>query len=293
MKNLVYKIFIPFSKLVSACTSKQLRVIAYHTVPEPAIFDKQLRHLKTRYNVIGIQDLLNYIKASKELPENSILITFDDGDFSVYEYGLPLLAKYSFPSILFVITDLINSNDDFWWKQIERHYDSNSRTYQNARKKINELKKVSNKERELYLKGISGFHTRQLTTGELLECERKGMHIGNHTASHPMIDRCSAEEIKLELNKTKKSFNEWKLSGYNIFAYPNGNWEPISEKILVEKGVKLAFLFDHKINRSLKNFNPMRISRIRVSTDTPLDEFKVKVSGLHSRLMNMKDKLKG
>ncbi|WP_298524086.1 polysaccharide deacetylase family protein [uncultured Christiangramia sp.] len=291
-KSIIYKSLIPFSKVESLIQRENLKVLAYHTVPDSLAFERQLTYLKKHYNIVGVLDLVNNMDSLHRLPQNSLLITFDDGDYSVYEKGLPLLVKYDIPSVLFVITDLIGTREDFWWKQIERYFKSKGDTYKNARSKINELKKSTNKARESYLRSLPKFDYLQLNSEQLRECQSKGMYVGNHTASHPMIDQCTEEEVREELSKAKMAFEEIGLPGYSIFAYPNGNWDAVSEKILDQKDIKLAFLFDHKINRSSKNFNPMRISRIRVSTNTSIDEFKVKVSGLHSRLMYLKNKIK-
>src|SRR5690606_41190681 len=68
-------------------------------------------------------DLLSFFHQNKELPENPILITFDDGDIRVYENGFPVLKKMGLPSVLFIITQLIDSKETFWCRRIERVYE--------------------------------------------------------------------------------------------------------------------------------------------------------------------------
>ena len=43
------------------------------------------------YHVISLQDVINAKKNGKKLPENSIVLTFDDGYKSFYTYVMPLL----------------------------------------------------------------------------------------------------------------------------------------------------------------------------------------------------------
>jgi len=70
---------------------------------------------------------------------------------------------------------------------------------------------------------------------------------------------------------------------HNIFAYPNGNFSSSSEKVLKSSNIKLAFLFDHKINFHLND--PLRISRLIVNDSTPLWKLKFILSGLHSKIL--------
>lgn len=78
-------------------------------------FEEQLEYLKENgYNSISSNDLYDWLQFKKELPEKSVLITFDDGYTSTYKYALPLLEKYRYNSIVLCIGELIkNSTDNF------------------------------------------------------------------------------------------------------------------------------------------------------------------------------------
>lgn len=263
-----------------------LRVLAYHTVPNSEKFEIQIKYIIQNYNVIGIEDLFEHLYNQEPLPSKPLLITFDDGDISVLKNGLPILKKYNLPSVLFIITGLINSSDTFWCRWVEKAYEKKGKSYGEARKKVKSLKDIANKDRIKYLETLEEIKSRQLSSKELQFLQSTKMYIANHTHTHPMINKCTEAEINQELDKTKYLFAEWDLTGYPYFAYPNGNWDDQSENILQEKDVRMAFLFDHKVNG--KNINPLRISRIRVDADANLSEFKVKVSGLHSKIMSVK-----
>jgi peptidoglycan/xylan/chitin deacetylase (PgdA/CDA1 family) len=50
------------------------------TTVTPETFEKQMAALKANgYNTILCKDLVDYVYQGKELPQNPILITFDDG----------------------------------------------------------------------------------------------------------------------------------------------------------------------------------------------------------------------
>ena len=45
-----------------------------------------------------------------------MLLTFDDGDRSLYVDGLPLLRAYGVPAVAYVIAGLIGTDEPFWWE---------------------------------------------------------------------------------------------------------------------------------------------------------------------------------
>ena len=70
--------------------------------------------LENGYTVISIKDLDDADKGKIELPEKPIIITFDDGYYSNYEYIYPILQKYNVKASIFVVTDKIG-------KEIEKN----------------------------------------------------------------------------------------------------------------------------------------------------------------------------
>ena len=269
---------------------KRVKVLAYHTVPDRRMFERQVKHLKKRYNIIDIEHLQANLFFGKALPRNSILVTFDDGDISVLENALPVLKRNKIPSVLFIIAGLIDSKKSFWWRNVEKNFELLGKSHQEARIKVAHLKKINNIEREKYLSQLKNVESRQLSLVQILEMKGTGMEIANHTYSHPMVNKCNEQEVRKELKLVREKFNEWGiLGGFSVFAYPNGNWDERSEEIIKEEGIKMAFLFDHRVNN--KKIHPLRISRIMVDTDLELNEFKAKVSGVHPALFQLKKKM--
>ncbi|WP_299153961.1 polysaccharide deacetylase family protein [uncultured Christiangramia sp.] len=280
MRQRLYDTLNYFQKIYSKIYSNNLRVLAYHTINDSSEFEKQIKYLKENFNIIDLDILEGHLFKNKKLPSKPLLITFDDGDISVYNNGLSLFTKYNIPSILFVITSLINTTKPFWWDQIRHHIDG-----EKGESKSWEVKNWSNKQRITYIEKLilespkAPLNAEQLSSSQLNDLSKSGMEIGNHSSTHPMFDQCETEEIKDELQTSISCLKDLGFH-YNVFAYPNGNYDNSSEQELVNSGIKMAFLFDHKINK--RKVDPLRISRIRVDSNTNLKEFKVKVSGFHS-----------
>jgi poly-beta-1,6-N-acetyl-D-glucosamine N-deacetylase len=237
----------------------------------------------------SIWDVSSFEQHVKILKDQNILITFDDGCTTVYDNAFPVLRKYNVQAILFIITDLIDTDKPFWWDELKYYLP------EEGDKVIWEVKKWKNTDREQYLTRLrresskAPLATKQLTSSQLLEMQEYGIVIGNHSHTHPMFDKCSEDEIRRELENSRLFFSKNQLTGFSFFAYPNGNWNVLSESLLREYGVRFTFLFDHQINHK---FDSMRISRLSVNDTTPLWKLRLITSGLHSMVLPFRKKLK-
>lgn len=110
-------------------------VLWYHSIDEysqvsklsvaPESFERQMIFLKRRgYNVVGLDELIDSIKAKKKLPSRTVAITFDDGYENNFTVAYPILKKYGFPATIFVVTDWVGRAGYISWDQIKRMADN-------------------------------------------------------------------------------------------------------------------------------------------------------------------------
>jgi peptidoglycan/xylan/chitin deacetylase (PgdA/CDA1 family) len=70
----------------------------------PDAFDKQMNLLyQWGYRTISVQLLAKAIKEGAELPPKPILLTFDDGSETIYEKALPVMQRYGFTGISYIV----------------------------------------------------------------------------------------------------------------------------------------------------------------------------------------------
>jgi glycosyltransferase involved in cell wall biosynthesis/peptidoglycan/xylan/chitin deacetylase (PgdA/CDA1 family) len=273
----------------------RLVVLAYHDVRDPELFRTQVEWLRESMNPVDVGEVIRAQAGDHELPPRAVLVTFDDGERSVYEQGFPLLREYSVPAVVFVVAGLIGTDEPFWFHEARELVRRGARLERFATDSpdtvVRRLKQLSNDERRRVLERLRGdFPGRvvqsQLTPEELRELEAGGLTIGNHTHTHPCLDQCDDCTVHGELMRAHHALTGWLGRETRVFAYPNGNGDRRAEAVLAELGYGAAFLFDHWICR-LPAANPFRISRVRVSSTTPMRRFRNIISGLHPLVHHM------
>lgn len=115
--------FIRFLPAAAAGDNKNdFIVFCYHDTPKEVRLDdyavdqmsfvQQIEYLRTHgYNFISLNDLIESGEGKKTLPEKAVLLTFDDGYLSFYEFVYPLLELYGYPSVLAIETSWIDRPD--------------------------------------------------------------------------------------------------------------------------------------------------------------------------------------
>lgn len=83
-------------------------------------FQEQLSYLKDDgYHTISISQLIQAITVGADLPEKSIILTFDDGNENVYLNAFPLMKEFGFIGEVYIIANRINAEGFLTRKQIE------------------------------------------------------------------------------------------------------------------------------------------------------------------------------
>ncbi|KAA3612258.1 MAG: polysaccharide deacetylase [Calditrichaeota bacterium] len=90
-----------------ATIENQIPVFVFHTA-DPITFEDQLLYLKKNsYRTLNGEEFFKILKGKQELPERSVVLTFDDGLASLHSVAWPLLKKYGFQAVSFLIPGCI------------------------------------------------------------------------------------------------------------------------------------------------------------------------------------------
>lgn len=83
-------------------------------------FIEQMVYLKENdFSVINLDQLMDFMEFRAPIPENSVVITIDDGWLSAYEIAYPILKSFGYSATLFVYTDFIGGEKAMRWSQIK------------------------------------------------------------------------------------------------------------------------------------------------------------------------------
>jgi peptidoglycan/xylan/chitin deacetylase (PgdA/CDA1 family) len=268
---------------------RRLVVLADHGVDDVGLFRRQTDYLRERMNPVAIDEVIAVQQGAGELPPRAVLVTFDDGDRTTYDHALPILRERGVPAVVFVVGGLIGTADPPWFHEarelVRRGAAASGITAGSPDEVVRVLKQVSNEERIRVMEQLRAsigerVTQAQLRPEELREMEMGGIAVGNHTHTHPCLDRCGDAGVAEELTRAHEALTEWLGHPPRAFAYPNGNGDPRAERVLEELGYGAAFLFDHRIG-AFPAANRFRISRVRVNSTTSMTRFRNIVSGLH------------
>lgn len=85
-------------------------------------FEEQMRYLKANgFRVVTLKEYVEFVSLQRQLPQKSVLITFDDGYRSFLRYGYPLLKELGFSATLFIYTDYVAAGGNaFTWPELKK-----------------------------------------------------------------------------------------------------------------------------------------------------------------------------
>jgi len=96
--------------------------IRYGLSVTPEMFEAQLKLLQDNgFTTITLRDLYDYLAVGTPLPDNPIILTFDDGYVDNYTNAFPILQKYGMIGTFFVLTGPADDGDPAYlsWDMIQ------------------------------------------------------------------------------------------------------------------------------------------------------------------------------
>lgn len=115
------------NKLIERLTARGL-ILMYHRVAEPDLdpwglrvspkhFAEQLAVINRFFHPLSMQELIKHMQRGK-IPNRSIVVTFDDGYVDNLLNAKPLLEQYDVPATIFLATDALVEERNFWWDEL-------------------------------------------------------------------------------------------------------------------------------------------------------------------------------
>jgi peptidoglycan/xylan/chitin deacetylase (PgdA/CDA1 family) len=246
-----------------------LRILMYHkvndipdnptTVPVGR-FDDQLAQLaELGYDVVGLEAVLDHYVLGAPLPENAVLITFDDGYRDVIDNALPVLARHGFPAVIFVPVAFMGDPMPL--------------------------------PHEMHL-AARGVRNTTLDWGLVRELDAAGVRVESHGISHRPLAEVSLDEAVREIAVSKLRLEEELGRPVRAYAYVKGSeahFHPVHESLLKQAGYDIAFTSISRANGAAGN--PFRLGRYNVEP-YPRRTFELVLAGACD-LIALKDTVAG
>lgn len=287
----------PAQPYFRARSSNRLAVLAYHGIEDGARFAAQLDRLRRVAHPVGLAEVADSLVHGTPLPPHSVLLTFDDGDRSLLERGLPLLAERGIPGVAFVVAGLVGTERPYWWREAAHLVQQGGRarllTTSSPTAAVHALRRMPDPDRRRSLEELrvtargAAPAQRQLTVADLRRLRDGGIEIGNHTLGHPCLDQCDEHTVREEITEAHTLLTSWLGAPPRAFAYPDGNAVPAAQSLLDRLGYSAAFLFDHRLAPARPRHR-LRISRLRVDSTMSRDRFATVLSGLHPAVYRLR-----
>ena len=223
----------------------EVPIIMYHSILKdssrsnkytvtPTVLEEDLKYIKDKgYTTVTITDLISYVYDNKPLPENPIVLTFDDGHYNNYGYLFPLLEKYDMKAVISIVgsytdkfteTDEANLNYSYLrWKDIKELMDTGRIEFQNHTYNLhsNTGKRIGTKK----IKGETDEHYKSILKDDILKLQQEFEENTNYTPQ--------------------------------CFTYPFGEISNSSLDIIKELGFKASLSCEQGINKLTKNPNSL------------------------------------
>lgn len=231
----------------------KIRILMYHSINNDssdvhsvtlAAFEDQMRSLATNHGVISLDQLNNHLDGKESVPDNSVVITFDDGLVNNYTTAYPILKKYNLPAAMFIVPSWIASQQEVEANQTSR----NGRRY--------------------------------MMWEQIQEIAQDGISIGAHTISHRSLPTLTPAEICYDLSESKARLEQQIDQPIKFFAYPYGAFRDITKDIMrmvAECGYTCAVTSLSGTNNS--NVNRYALRRTEIEVDDGMYVFNKAMAG--------------
>ncbi len=202
------------------------------------------------YTAVSFSELEDYVYRGADLPEKSVVITFDDGYASNYELAYPLLKKYGMKATIFVIGVSVGHKQ--YYKdtlfELTPHFDEA------------EMLEMSNSG----LVSIQS-HSYDMHQWAPFESGDRVREDIKRFKGESEEDFVAAVKEDFELSRTKIEAVTGKT--VDVLAFPEGIYDELSQWALLDSGVNVTLSCRHGVNTLVKGLPQCLSAMYRIYAD--------------------------
>lgn len=265
-------------------------------------FQNQMAYIKKYYNILPLSEIVDKLAKNLPLPNNTLAITFDDGYQSVYNYAFETLKKNSLPAAIFIVADLINTDNTGWFDKVEMAFDAaykanvsensefkgirislgNSLELIKTTVNLKEMLKSESKKNQVaitdellqilhYDSSKKDDNYVQLTNSQIQQMQADNIEFAGHTLTHPVLTKLNNAELKAEIIESKNNLKDSIKSNISLFSYPYGNYNDTVCDFVKKAGYTAAVTTTYGLNK--RGSDLFRLKRIGIMGTFSLEYF--------------------
>lgn len=208
----------------------------------PNAFEKQLLWLKNNgYTSYTLSELAKY----EQMPEKSVVLTFDDGYKDNFTNAFPLLQKYGFKATIFIVLERFNQD----WAT----------------------------DKDLNMPSIELNNEAMLSDDEIKIMLQSGLiEIGSHTLNHANLPNLNDEEKNRQILHSKEQIE--KIFGIQCtsFAYPFGFFNEKCVSLVKDANYQIATTVVNDVYKKDK-YSLFEIPRLMISGRDNIFAFSLRI----------------
>jgi len=222
----------------------RVAILNYHHISAD-VFEDHLRSLCRAYSIISLDDCHDFLLGDRDLPPNSVVLTFDDAYRQFHDEIHPILERFDFPATMFVPTASIDAQEVLWFNRVKAlvhgmgpgvlHLGDSQVTVNGDRRRayhgaIAILNELPLEDRDAILESLfrgGRFSDRHLAkyrpmAWDDLRAMRRLITVGAHTVTHPNPATLRRERLVDEIEGSKRRLEAALDREIRHFAYPFG-----------------------------------------------------------------------
>lgn len=209
-------------------------------------FEVQMKYLyENGYYTASLKDVEDFLYNGKTLPERTVLITFDDGYESNFVYAFPILKKYNFKAVVFLIGNTIVKEDEPFNPNI--------------------------------LNRLSFRQIKEMKSSGLVEFGSHTFNAHEYRDRKPALFSMNQNQIEEDFTREAQVFTQNGLPAPKAIAYPYGRYNGTVLKAAKKFGYKLGFTLQNGLVK--QKSNPLALNRVVIPPGTDIAKFKTFLGG--------------
>jgi peptidoglycan/xylan/chitin deacetylase (PgdA/CDA1 family) len=255
---------------------RRVSMLVYHD-PTPEDFERHLKYLSRRYNFVSLGEVIDVMTHDRwdELPNRSLVLTFDDGHRGNAAL-VDLFARYGVKPTIYICSQVVDTNRHFWFMDVDDP---------------EKLMRLANGQvmaalEETGFSPAEEHEDRQALDASEIERMRAVVDFAAHTRFHPILPACSEAEAEFEIEASKAEVEQLTGEPCLDFSYPNGDYGEREVELVRKAGYRSARTVDLGWNTA--STDPFRLKGLGTSDTASTTRLASDLSGVSGWVARLK-----